>query len=90
MIPDGGDLADFRVVSPDTPVAPVIKMEDHHAKLHIHLLSEEDMKPLQLIEGLAERHPSLRFTLYYEHDGIYGTIHAQAGKVQTHSKKEAR
>lgn len=88
MIPDGGDLADFRPVSPNTPVAPVIKLDSHHAKLHIHTLGPEDPRPLELVEGLAKRHPELRFTLYYEHDQGYGTIHAKAGKVLTHAKRE--
>ena len=87
QIPGGGDLADFTEVSPNTPVAPVIKIQDHHAKLHCHTLGPEDPRPLELAEGLAKRHPDLRFALYYEHEQAYGTIHARAGKVETHAER---
>jgi hypothetical protein len=80
----GGALATF----PSGAVAVVVKLEDHHSKLHLHALSEDDPEPVALIEALAERHTDLRFTLYYERPGGYGTIRARGGRVEEHVAKE--
>ncbi len=88
QIPNGGDIVDFSLVLSNAPVCVAIKVEDHHAKLHIHTLSEEDPRPKELVEALAKRHPELRFVLYYEHAKAYGTIHARSGKIQTHAEKK--
>lgn len=82
------EMADFRAVSPRTLPCPVVKLADHHAKLHVHLLSRDDLAPEDLIEGLAREHPELRFTLYYEGPAGYGTIEAKNAAVQTHRKKQ--
>lgn len=88
QVPEGGDLADFRSISPNTPILPVIHCAENHAKTHIHTLGPADPKPVELVESLAARHPDLRFTLYYEHETAFGTIHARAGKIESHTEKD--
>jgi hypothetical protein len=74
----GGALVSF----PCGASGVVVKLEEHHAKLHLHFFAEDDPEPLLLTETLARLHPTLRFTLYHEsHDG-YGTIHARNGRVE--------
>jgi hypothetical protein len=87
-VPNGGDVADFSNVFPETPVCPVLHQASHHAKLHLHLLAPRDPQPMALTEALAMKHPDLRFTLYYETPSGYGTVHGRDGKIKSHVYRE--
>lgn len=88
QIPDGGDLLDVSSLLPDVAPLVAIKIDDHHAKLHIHTLSEHDPQIAALADSLTQRHKDLRFTLYHEHAGGYATVHARGGQVQWQSNRE--
>jgi hypothetical protein len=85
---EGGMVARFDDVSPTTPACAVIKDEDHHAKLHLHLLCDQNPNAPELMEALCVMHPNLRFTVYYTTGQGYGTMHGRNGQVESHVYKE--
>lgn len=87
QVPDGGDLFDLSTLVAGQEPLPVIKLEDHHAKLHIHTLSEEDPQIEALVGALAQRHRDLRFTVYHADEERYTTIHAQGGLIRSKARR---
>ena len=86
--PEGGDLFQLcRLFGDQTPDCVAVKVQDHHAKLHIHLLSVADPRPLEIATALAAKYPSLRIVIYYEDASVYGTIYAQEGAVYRHVRR---
>jgi len=57
----------------------IVDVSEPHAKTIINFTC--DVPPTDAVRGLILRYPHLRFVLYYEGDGVRGTLQGRKGTV---------
>jgi hypothetical protein len=60
------------------PDAVVLDVSDHHSKIIINFTCDS---AVDAVKGLILLYPHLRFVLYYEGDGVRGTLQGRKGIV---------